>query len=224
MADFVITTTETGNLTLAAMQSQLNEFAGLDLEDDEAKALLNEGYRELCARSEWLRANLDIGPTIADEEHYTLPLDCGRILKLFVNGNPYYPTDDEQVALIRSSNLRYSVPLGSNLYWLEGDEDGLDQVALYPAPTQADLSVSCFYVRRPTALEVDEDQALTPPDYDRAILDYATAIALASIEDEKATRDEYLLDFVRRAEDLRRLRNSRIGRYPMRLKIAGVDW
>ena len=202
------------------MIEQLNGFAGLDISDSQATDLLNEGYRELCLRSEWLKATANIGLTVADDGEYALPTDCIRILKLFVNGRPYSETDETSEAHIVAGNLSYSGPSGSHLYWLKGDSTGADQVKLYPVPTTAGLSIDVRYVRRPTALTT-ATSPLTPLEFDRAIMDYAGYLAYSLLEDDEGMADIRLARFERKAEELRRLRNSRGGRAPVQMRVVG---
>lgn len=93
-------------MTAQEMVTRLNGLSGFDLTDAEALQLINEGYRELVARSEWLRATVtSVGPTVANQENYTLPTDLYRALKVYVGTAPAFPTGDEEIALIRSENL-----------------------------------------------------------------------------------------------------------------------
>lgn len=210
-------------MTAEQMIERLNGLSGFDLTDAEALDLINEGYRELCARSEWLRARSTSLVTVANQEDYTLPTDLYRVLKVWVGTAPYYPTDEESVTLIRNNNLSYSAPLGSHLYWLEQDATGNDHIALYPIPTSAGDTITLSYVRRPTAL-TGTDEALTPREFDNSILLYAKAVHFESLEDDRQLANDYMSEFDNNVERLRRLRNSRAGRYPQRLRLAGIDY
>lgn len=208
-------------MTLAQMIEQLNGLQGLDLTTTEATDLLNEGYRELCARSEWLRAtSTAAGPTVVDQSEYTLPSDLYRVLKVFVDGRPYYGADETTVAHIEANNLSYSAPSGSHLYWLNGDGTGADRLSLHPAPGEAGLTIALRYVRRPTALTT-ADEPLTPREFDRAIIDYAGYLAYSLLEDDEGMADVRLARFERKVEELRRLRNSRGGRAPIQMRVIG---
>lgn len=208
-------------MTLAQMITQLNGLAGLDLSDAEATDLLNEGYRELCARSKWLRANSVSLVTVANQEDYTLPTDLYSIREVFVDGVPWEPADDATIAHIRASNLNYYSPTGSYLYWLEADSTGTDHLTLYPTPTESGNTITLIYVRRPTALTTSTEP-LTPREFDRFIIFYAQAIAYASLEDDKALYDSYMADFDRGVEQLRRLRNARAGTKPRQMLVLGI--
>lgn len=209
-------------MTLAQMISQLNGLAGLDLTDAEATDLINEGYRELCARSEWLRA-YSTSTTVSGQEDYTLPSDCYRVLEVHKNGIPQNASDDETVAQIRAGNyyLVYE-NYGQSLYWLEGDATGQDHLTLYPTPSSSD-SLLIIYVRRPTALTTT-DEPVTPREFDRALINYAAYLAYSMLEDDEGAAEIQYGRFERKVEELRLLRNSRSGRGTKRMILQGTHW
>lgn len=197
--------------TFGDLRDSLDELAGLDLTDAQRDALLNEGHRELATRSEWYRAEIELGPTVADQEDYALPADLHRILNLSVAGLRFEPSDRLTVDRLRDSTL-YLNPMLDGVWWLSWSAANARQVSLYPAPAGG-LEISALVIERPALMSADADEPVVPSEYRQAIADYASGQAFAAQEDNLDARAFYQEAFDRAVADLRRLTFSG-GRVP----------
>lgn len=197
----------------------LSDLAGFDaVEDTEVHRLLNEADRELCVRSGWTRANVELGPTVADQEAYTLPDSVYRPLKVKVDGRPYKPADETIVDEIKKGYLRQVKPV----WWLSFDEDGVEAVSVYPAPS-AGLDLTALSVVYPDPMADDDDATPTAPeDYHRALGDYAASIIYGYSEDNPDLREYHRARFEEAVIRLRQHRRSRRGKGDVYMAIEGV--
>lgn len=203
--------------TVAELRTKL-DLAGLDLTPAEELSLINEAVDELCVESEWTRANLDLGPTVADQAAYTLPSNLHRILRLRVGSTIYEPTDEEAAVDLQQARRSLWV---DGVWWLSFDSSGTESVSLYPTPSSSGTAITAICVVHPTALTGESDDLPTPPDYDRAVANYVKSIAMGDEEDNEQTRDYYLGEFERAKQKLRDLRNSRAARKGATIRITG---
>jgi len=118
--------------TLADLTTDLRGLAGLKkVTVTEAERLLNEGHRELCVRSEWTRANIALGPTVADQAAYTLPSTVHRPLKVKLDGTNagIILMPDGTVAAQSRTKL---LSVGDDNYgfaaWVEANKEAFDGV------------------------------------------------------------------------------------------------
>lgn len=197
----------------------LSDLAGFDaVEDTEVHRLLNEGDRELCVRAGWTRANLELGPTVADQAAYTLPESVYRPLKVKVDGRPYKPADETLVDEIKKGYLRQIKPV----WFLSFDEDGVEAVSVHPTPsTGLDLTATCVVYPEPMA---DDDDAVptAPEDFHRALHDYAAGIIYGYSEDNPDLREYHRGRFEEAVIRLRQLRRSRRGQGDVYMAIEGM--
>jgi hypothetical protein len=204
---------------LGDLRSDLNSLAGLDLAPDTADRLLNEGTRALVCRAEWLRAGLELGPTAADQEAYSLSGAIHRVRKLKVDGTPYLASSEEQVDELKQNwkSLRCA-----GVYWISFDGDAAESVSLYPLPTQAGLSIKALCSVYPAILVNDDDEPQVPCEYRRAIVDYAAALAYGYQEDNPELRGFHEDEFNNAVAGLRRLRTAKQAAGPVQVRVAGM--
>jgi hypothetical protein len=203
-------------MTLGTAATELLERHGLDLEEDEAFAVLNEGHTELCVRSEWTRASVAVGPSVADQAEYAVHASIYRPLRLAVNGAPWIPSDERMVQRIQAGEIRWS-----QIWYLTHDSAGAEKFGLYPAPDTSGLAITAYSIVYPDTLEAD-DEFVIPRDFHRAPIHYARSVSLGSSEDDtdRENVDAQIFDgYVAR---LRRHRLSRAGRGPVHMGIEGV--
>lgn len=208
------------SLTLSELLSELNDLAALDLEDPEAKRLLNEGYIKLVCESGWNRANITY-TGVTDQEAYELDSSIYRILKVFVGGYVYSPQDEESIVRQKVNEIWRR---GNGTFWLSFDEVGAESLSIYPTATEDDEIVVLSIVR-PALLENDDDEpSACPREFQRGIVDYAAAIALGSVEDAVDLRAFHMQEFERALAGLAALRNSRVGQGPRQVRVQGIHY
>lgn len=230
-------------MDLQTARSELQNIIAADLTDAEANRLLNDGHKELCVRAEWTRATFDIGPTVAGQRDYAIPpaitagQDDGsaeeggaegeetvergavyRPLRVWVAGALYTPTSDEEIDGILGDRLRLKA---SGLWWLSEDEDGVEEFSLYPTPSQSGLSVVARCIVFPLNLREDTDVFQPPEDFHQAPIYYAAARSLGGSEDDLEARAYYMDQYDGLVGRLKRLRKSRTGMGPVRMRLEG---
>lgn len=118
-------------------------------------------------------------------------------------------------------------PVGGGIFTSVESESGTDvveSVRLYPTPTTADLTITAKIVRYPETLDANTLDSWTTPwddEFDRAVLDYVRMLGLGEGEDSKEDRQFYSDRFAEQALELKRFRNSKMGRGPRQLGIVG---
>lgn len=210
-------------MTLEELTAEFfDELAGFDsdeISEIEAHRLLNQADTELCTRSGWTRANLDLGPTVEDQAAYALPENVFRPLKVKVEGKPYDPADEETIDRLNAGELRLR---SWGLWWLSFDENGVESVSLYPTPS-ADLSLTALSVIYPTEMTENDDEPASPKDWNRCLVDYAAALAYGYGEDNPQLRDYHQQKFEDQVARLRGHRNMRTGRGDVRMRIERAN-
>ena len=204
-------------ITVTQAVDELLNLHGLDVSRDEAVRLLNEAHIELCVRSEWTRAELELGPTVSAQAAYALPSSVYRPLEVYLNGRLLSPSDKETASRI-GTELRLR---SSGLWWLSFDANGVESVSVHPIPVTPDLSLAAFCVVYPVPLAEGAEFAV-PWDFHRALIDYVRAVSMASSEDDLESENVALTAFESRVARLRRLRFARTGRGGVRMRISGV--
>lgn len=166
-----------------------------------------------------MKAVTEIGPTVADQATYDLPLSYYRALKLAVAGQPYTMADSAMVDEITFGNASLRV---GGFFYESFDDSGTEQIALYPTPTSAGDPITLKFVMAPPVLENPGDTPVVDESSHRAIVDYAASKAFASLEDNPDLRGFYEDEFEKAVSQLRHLRRSRTGRGPRTIRIAGL--
>lgn len=187
-------------VTFGDLRTSFDDLAGIDLDDTQRDALLNEAHRELAVRSEWYRATITIAG-VTDQAAYTLPSDVYRILNLRVNGEAYKPSFQQQADRI-SSGLDSLLVAG--IYWNSWGSANERQVSIYPTvATGTDLSL--LVIERPALMSDDADVPVVPEEFRQSIVDRAAGIALGMSEDNPDLRSYHEDLFDRKIGELRRL-------------------
>lgn len=205
--------------TFGTLRSDVDELAGLDLEEAERDRLINEAVADLCIRTEWTRATVNLGPTVAGQEDYDIPPEVNRVLKLSVGGVPYTRGSEAQKELLDLGDLRLRGRGG--LFWSSFGPTGIEQVSLYPAPQSPGQPINALSVIYPEPMTEDTDEPPVPREFRSAILDWVCAYAQGYQEDGLEARAFFQQEFDRKASSLKALRNSRVGRGPAQMQIAG---
>lgn len=189
--------------TFGDLRSAVDDLAGVDLDDTQRDALLNEAHRELAVRSEWYRATITV-TGVADQEAYTLPSDVYRILNLRVGGEAYKPSFEQQADRIRRGA---DTLLVAGIFWMSWGSANERQFSIYP--TVADgTEISLSVIERPALMTDDLDVPVVPEEFRQTIVDRAVGIALGLSEDNPDLRSYHEDLFNQKIGELRRLTYS----------------
>lgn len=208
--------------SLASLRANVRDLAGLKKATaTEVDALINEGHKELCVRSEWTRANLSLGPLVAGQVAYTLPSNLERILQVESDGNPLTAANEQMVRQIEQDQLNLRA---YGLYWLSFNAAGtVESMSLYPTPgaSNAGDSLIATAVVYPATM-VEGNSTVVPNAYDRGIRDYVAAQVYGFTEDNMDLREYHEGKFEATVQRLAMLRRSRTGRGGVRVRIEGA--
>lgn len=216
MSEVVVNQYGAGGITFGQMISQLQGIAGVEVTDEEAKALLNEGYIKLVCESDYNRANLTI--PITGAEFYPMPPSVYRVLKVWVNDQFFIPQDQQTAERMKSNELWNR---GHGLWWIEFDQAAEESIGLYPKPDQGEMVVQAV-VRPALLVDPDDEPVACPPEFRRAIIDYAAGVGLGGLEDDLESRQFHTEQFELARAQLRGLRYSKAGSGPRQVRVVGV--
>lgn len=210
--------------TLADAVAQLRgpEAGGFDFSDTQAALLLNEGAKRLAAQSEWIRAELELGPTVAEQEEYVLPDKVVRLLRVAVAGYPYERSDLQTLWDLRLGRLRLAAGGAEGGVFAErfGVDGKTKLFSLWLPPTESGLAVTGLAAITPDDLELT-DELPFPEEFRRAVLDYAKGIAYEDTDENPQSGNYFLSRAEAEAVKLRNLANSRTGAGPHKARVAG---
>lgn len=207
--------------TLATLRADVRGLAGLTkATPDEVDQLLVEADRELCTRSEWTRANVELGPTVADQAAYPVPSTVDRILRVWKDGYPLDESNENDAKRVATGEMRIA---GNGIYWLSWDEDSVESVSVAPTPTDAQsLTAQCVVWDTDWEMDADGDVPKAPARFAKVLRSYALYQIFSLTEDNPELKEQHEADFERGVELLHRLRLARAGRGGARLRIEGV--
>jgi len=198
--------------------AELRNIDALDLTDSEATQLLNEANVELCVRSRWTVATVDMGPTVAGQETYPLPDEIVELREVYVANAPYSNTDQNTIRRINIGELSMR---SYGLWWTSFDGAGAQGLSLYPIPSSA-VSLEVLSVVSPPALAAD-DPFTVPADFHRAAIEYVQGVSLGGSEDDLDRRQVHWDEFERQVTRLRARRITRdTGHTNATLRIRGM--
>ena len=190
---------------------------GLDLDESEALRLLNEADTDMCVRGEWTRKRVELGPSVAYQGDYEFDQnEIYRPLRLWVEGAPFEPADEETVGRIGTDTYHR----GNGLWYLSESDAGARQISLYPIPTEADLEIMASCIVYPEEFEADGSFNV-PPDFRRGLVNYVRWVSLGSSEDDSAA-ENYGSAYESEVQRLKRHRKAMGGQGPHRMRIKGV--
>jgi len=206
----------------AVAQLQGAEAGGFDFSATQAATLLNEGLKRLASRSEWIRTELDLGPTVAAQELYSIPDNVVHVRGLAVGGVPYLLKDVTIVWDVKNGTRSLHLTGGvGGIYAERFDETGIaKQIGLWPIPEADELPIVGLASIEPDDLK-GEDQIPFPPEFRRAALDYAKGIAYEDVDENPTSGNYFMGRAETRAEELRQLANRRVSEGPLKIPVAG---
>lgn len=203
----------------AVAQLRGAEAGGFSFSVEQAGLLLQEGVDRFASRSKWIKAELDLGTTIADQEQYELPSTVVELLGLTIEGVPYNAVDVQTIWQYKLVGLPQRI---DGAYAERFNDDGkIKAIGLLPVPDADGLSIAGLAVVTPGQL-ADDDELPFPAEFRRGPLDYAKGIAYEELDENPEAGAYYIERADTVADELRRLAQSRTGSGPYQIPVASA--
>jgi hypothetical protein len=188
-----------------------------------AKDWVNQVYADVCVQTEALQDYADMVAT-ANTSVYDLDTDIVRIKQMYVTptgqgqSRPLIPTSIEQILEWSYSNGATSTNSGAITHYAMF---GIQKIQFYPTPTAAD-TITVYYVKQPTALDLDADiPVLQEPYVSNLLVNGACFEAAVFLKDPDALLFKQLYD-----EGLKEYRShlrAREGSMTRQFRFTGGD-
>lgn len=208
----------------AAEQLTSAQAGGFKLRSGQVSTLINEGIKCLAEESEWIRAEIEIGETVAGQVLYTVPDHVVRMKSLIIGGLRYSLVDYDDILDIEAGTKRLVERAGFGGVFCERfSEDGATKrIGVYPPPEASGLPIIGNAAIYPPVELGGLDVLPFPPRFRRAVVDYAKGIAYEDVDENPAAGANYLARADARAGQLRALGKSRTrGPGPFKIPVAG---
>ncbi len=203
----------------ALAQLQGAEAGGFDFSAGQAASLLNEGVKRFAARSEWIKAELELGPTVASQEGYATPENVVKLIGLQVGSITYTATDLRTLWQYKQQGLPVRI---EGVFAERFNADGkIKSFSLLPVPDTDGVTIAALAVITPEDLS-GEDPLPFPEEYNRGALEYAKAIAYEDVDENPESGTYFMRRADERADELRLEAQSRTGRGPYRIPVASA--
>lgn len=208
----------------AVAQLRGPEAGGFGISEPQASKVLNQAIRQFASASEWIRAILDLGPAVADQERYLIPPNVVKIKRLRIAQSlPYSRQGIETLWDLQNGQARLA-PGWGGIFVAEYDEDGtVRYVTLWPTPgaEEAGAQIPALASIFPAEDLESADQLPFPEDSTRGVFNAAKSILYEDV-DENPEQASYYRDLANgEAEQLRRKANSRVGGGPVKFPVSG---
>lgn len=205
----------------AIAQLEGPEASGFKFTGSQAALLLNEGAKRLASRSEWIRAELELGPTVAEQEEYDLPGNVVKLLRVAVAGYPYERSDLPTLWDLRIGRQSLTRPEEGGIFAERFGQDGIEKkFSVWLPPSQDGLAVTGLAAITPADM-APGDVLPFPVEFNRAVLDYAKGIAYEDVDENPQSGNYFLGRADARAGELFVLANKRTGAGPHKAHVAG---
>jgi hypothetical protein len=202
---------------------QVKTEAQFDVTDTAALAWLDRRHKKMVVRARALRKTVSIGPSVASQRDYALPSDLVEVLEVSVDGLPYGRATHTDLSYGAQGWLMLDGIGG--VVASEETASGDAEIALYPTPTQAGLTVTVRGVFRPSDLLVGTDSTIKVPDeFLDSLVSGAIATGLQRQEYRPDLAQSFEQDFSDACEEWRRqVRRRYRGAGPTTIRIQGVN-
>lgn len=177
--------------------------------------------KRLASLSEWIRAELELGPTVVGQEEYATPASVVRVRELAVGGVPYGWTDPVTLWEIKMGKRTVVSDWGGGVFADRFSPDGKTAyTALFPVPT-AVVPITALAAIEPADL-AGKDKLPFPAEFRRAIPNFAKAIGYETIDENVQSAAGLMQQATATALELRDKARSRSGSGPWRIPVASL--
>lgn len=210
-------TYQTTGVPFSALVSRLRGMTAVT--ESEAKARINQAYRQMVADAEAIKSRITFGPTVVGQADYEIDPRVIAIRTLRVGGYAY----DRQA-------IDDLDDLVANDAWVRGAYRGFfapnfsaganPEVTIYPVPTADGVTMTARASLLPDDMIEDGEYPKLPADFHEDLVDGAMATVLR--RDDERLGDSQALEarFKERIRELHGRLNRRVGGGPARVKLV----
>lgn len=204
--------------------SEVRNAAGIDVDDAQNRIgrWINLAIRELATRSRWLKAAVEIGPSVAEQGPYTLPASVYEVEDLRVGDRHYIRVGTEQLQNAKAGLL--AVRGAGGVFAPQFTSSGLRQIELYPAPTTGGSNIVATAVVYPNELTGSDELVQIPEEHHMAIVHKAIATGLSLADEHNDAAEYHESKFNAAIEALRRHTNMQVSGTVQQGLIAGIHY
>lgn len=161
------------------VRNQFGDANGAQVTDAMVINWINDGMREIVVQNDLLQVT-GSSNSVANQVEYSLPAGILRMRRVAYSGQTLRPiTLEEADELIPSHASVVGGVAGTNYptgtpthYWIWSGK-----ISFFPAPDTANVALTLYYTRYPTAVEATGDTPELPAEYDNRIVEYCLAQA-----------------------------------------------
>jgi hypothetical protein len=211
-------------VTFNELVDEVRSAAGIDVANAATRVgrWVNLGIRELATRSGWNKAELELGPTVADQADYALPSTVYRVIELKV-GSLVYTREGTETGWRLTSGDVGQVGHGG-FFYEKFDSGGTKTLALYPVPQDAGSTITALVIAYPQTYSGDTEVAVIPEEHQIGVVHRAVAWGLSFGDEHDEAADWHIGKFEEEVEKLRRHSNARLSSTVQTAKIAGIHF
>jgi hypothetical protein len=194
-----------------------------DVTPAQALRWLNRRHRVMVVESRSSRRTVSIGPTVAGQRDYALPVELVQIYEVLVGGTTY--TNGRHQDLSLGANGFLVLDGEGGIVSPEETSTGAAEIALYPTPEKDGDTLEVRGAFLPADLSTSDDSTLrVPGDFADALVAGAIATGLRRIEGRPDLAQSFEQEF---ADGVARLKTQTMKRYRgpgvVQIRVAGVN-
>jgi hypothetical protein len=202
---------------------EVRAAAGIDVDNAATRISrwLNNLIREMAAASGWVRAFVELGPTVEGQAAYPIPSNVVKIRELRVGEG--LPLEQEGVRTawdLQGGALEAGT---RDVFSVSFDGTGVRQFRLEETPQTSDDPITGYCELYPAAISADESPVF-PDEFHDALVEGCIAIGLSRGDEQNADAQYHRDIYAEAKERLRRLANSQLSSGSARAKVAGYDF
>lgn len=208
--------------TVADVVEQLTsaQAHGFDVTPVQAEKEVQTAIKKVAGISQWIKAELELGPTVAGQSVYGLPDKVIRLYDLLVGeNNPYKRYDVRTLWDVKAG--RAEVRGEGGVYAERFAADGTTKsFEIFPTPEETGVIVMGLASIVPDDLAAGVTLPF-PEEHREAVLNFSVGSLYAKTDENRAQANEYEALARGVAESLALLANARTGSGPHKIHVAG---
>lgn len=214
----------------SAMSAKVIAEGGFDTNSVDVTAAtvlswINEQYRAMVAAAEWVRAPVEVGPTVVAQALYTLPDTVVQVSRVSVNGDDRWKrVDEEELWDLKFGRGRlYGDVVGVFGQMADAAVASVQKIELWPAPTTAGYTIQLLASVLPADLTTSAPDAtpLVPVDVHEHICDGAIGLGRLRVDERADLAQPFLEKYQAGVGMLLKRRRSRVQEGSWQAPVAG---